>query len=75
MDHYLSNKEPVRFPLVRFESLIELRKIIKQDNFSTLTYNVVIGNQVIVRGDTFELVHSIIALLTVRKTNENTNKL
>jgi len=48
---------------LKFDSLLELRRILRPDNFESLVYHVTVGNQVVVRGDVSTLVKSILDLL------------
>jgi len=58
------HEEKFRYlPQPEFETLSEIRRVMTLESFRTLIHNSVIGNQVIVRGDSFSLVSSALAVL------------
>ena len=54
------------FPQVQIHSLLELARVLSPEDMTTLVANAVIGNQIIVRGDVFVLVASVLRALRVR---------
>lgn len=58
-------KKVPNIPHTQFETLFELKKVLTPENFKILVFNVSIGNQIIVRGDSKPLVVSILSLLQV----------
>jgi len=54
------------FPQVQIHSLLELARVLSPEDMTTLVSNAVIGNQIIVRGDVFVLVASVLRAIRVR---------
>ena len=60
---HLQRELAEQLPQTRIDSLLELRQALSPEDFTALVYNVSVGNQIIVRGDVFAMIASVLRVL------------